>query len=338
MKKISAIVAGLLLFFACTSVVYAESVSMACKEDFDELEFVWNESYLNGTYDSYQERLAAISSAIIPDDTYQYMLAEALFYKYYASSFIDMPENKALDESLSTTIEYCASIENEYPVLRTVRELFKLLQKTAPFKNTTPQIVVNDEALERPVDVSMLPDASSGRLLMLRTLAEVEAMSQRLKIATEARGGEVQMKLKDSAYMSVMEKPAMVYVIMHEPVYADLRNALEQSRPEPSSDHLNDDDHEEISYGPYADAFYKLESLIGRCEGCAVIDGIPLSSILSEEAWTAIMLYHTDPFAVLCLNETALDKLNAELEFIADKCVLYVERINSLPEKREGSL
>lgn len=333
MKK-ATVLAAVLLVSIFTSVLTAESVPMIGMDDFDFLETVWEESYQAGDYTAYQERLAAVSDSVIPDDLYQYMLAEALFYKYYASSFIEMPENDTLDASLAHTIEYCLSIENEYPVLRTVAELFRSIQQTAPFKNTTPAISFNEDAAGRPVDEAMLPDASAGRLLMLRTLAEVDAMSQRLKIASESRGGEVQMKLKSSAYMSVMEKPAMVFVIMNEPLYADLRAALEQSGPD--AEEMSDGDA--ISFGSAADAFYKLESLIGTCEQIATVKGIRLESVLSEEAWTAMRLYHTDPFAVLCLNETALSKLNQELEFLADRCHLFIDRINRLPEKREGSL
>lgn len=328
MKKKFSILAVLALAAVMSMQLSAETVSMADRDDFEELEAVWNEAWNADSYYTYQDKLIEVSNSIIPDELYQYMLGEALFYKYYASSFIEMPENETLDECLQTTIEYCASIENEYPVLRTVTELFRSLQSAAPFKNTTPAVFFNEDAAERPVETAMLPDASSGRLLMLRTLAEVEAMSQRLHLASESRGGEVLLKFSKDAYLNVMEKPAMVYVISHEPLYAELKEVLERSS----------DDVETDSFGPAADAFYRLESLIAQCEEIAAVHGIPLSSVLSEEAWTAMMLYHTDPFAVLSLNETALDRLNLELEFVADKCLPYVERINALPEKREGAL
>ena len=336
MKKI--LKTALLLAFICTSFVNAETISMSGKEDFDYLETVWWESYQEGNYEPYQEYLAAIASSVISDDSYQYMLAEALFYKYYASSFITMPENEELDASLEQTIAYCVSIEESYPVLRTVVELFRSLQQTAPFKNTTPAIVLDGEPEIRPVKVSMLPDASDSRLLMLRTLAEVEAMSQRLKIASESRGGEVQMKLKDTAYMSVMEKPAMVYVINHEPLYTELKKALDESAVDFEPAPGEEDDWEPVSFGSYADAFYEFESLVKHCQGLCTITGIDASALLSEEAYKAMLLYDSDPFAVLCLNEDALEQLNLELKFFTERCLMFVERINRLPEKREGSL
>lgn len=327
MKK-KVLISAVLLVAVFTALLPAESLSMAGKDDFDELVSLWDEARETSSYEAYQDKLIQLANSIIPDDSYQFMLGEALFYKYFASSYIEMPENDALDASLLATIEYCSTIEQEFPVLRTVFELFRSLQQSAPFKNVTPEVYVNEDLPERQVEAGMLPDAAAGRMLMLRTLAEVEAMSTRFKLATESRGGEVLLKFSRDAYLNVMEKPAMVFVIQNEPLYAELREVLERS-----SDGVEAD-----SFGAAADAFYKLEGLIAQCEGIAAAKGIPLQGVLSEEAWKVMMLYHTDPFAVLSLNETALNRLNAELEYVADKSLLYADRINALPEKREGSL
>ncbi len=237
-----------------------------------------------------------------------------------------MPENEELDASLDSTIEYCISIENDYPVLRTVFELFRSITESAPYSHLAEKPVFKTETAPRQTEESMMPDANDGRILMLRTLSEVEAMNQRLIKAAESRGGDVVLKFSKEAYINVMEKPAMVYVINHEPLYAELQEVLVRSS----------DDVDTSTFGAAADAFYTLESLIGQCESISAQRGIPLSKILSEEAWTAMMLYHTDPFAVLSLNETALTRLNSELQYIAEKSLLYADRINQLPEKRES--
>lgn len=329
MKEKGKLFAAVLLFvIAGMTAVNAETIETASRSDFDDLQTLWSEAYSNNTYETYQEKLCQTAKSLIPDELCPYMLAEALFYRYYASSFIDMPENEALDDSLSAIIEYCSTIEDKLPVLRTIFELFRSVQKTAPFRNLSAAVFFDENAIERPVEEDMLPDASSGRLLMLRTLAEVEAMSQRFRKATESRGGDVLLKFSKEAYLSVMEKPAMVYVITHEPVYAELNDVLNRSSADVDAN----------SFGETADAFYTFENLVAGCEEIASVKGIPLSDVLSEEAWTAIMLYHTDPFAVLSLNASALNRLNTELDFIAQNALMYVQRINELPEKREGSL
>lgn len=325
MKK-RVFVSAMLLLAVCT-VLSAETISVAGSSDFDELTALWSKARESDSYTDYQDKLVSISQSVIPDELYQYMLGEALFYKYYACSFIKMPENEELDASLTSTIEYCSTVESEYPVLRTVFELFRSLQKTAPFRNLTVTVYTPEMITERPVEAEMLPDAAAGRMLMLRTLAEVEAMSQRFKLASESRGGEVLLKFSKEAFMNVMEKPAMVYVIKNEPLYAELKDVLERSS----------DDVETETYGAVADAFYRFEDLVEQCEYIASVKGIPLSEVLSEEAWTAMMLYHTDPFAILSLNETALSRLNDELSYVAEKTMQYADRINELAEKRDGS-
>lgn len=322
--KIRRYLAVLLILIAGCTVLPAETLATASKSDFDALTSLWDEAWNSNSYQQYQDKLVEIANSVIPEELYQYILGEALFYRYFASSCIDMPENEALTASMDSTIEYCISVEKEYPVLRTVFEIFRSLTKTAPFSSLSKEHIFLET--ERHVEDAMMPDAAEGRLLMLRTLAEVEAMNQRLIKASESRGGDVVLKFSKEAYLNVMEKPAMIYVITNEPVYSDLRDVLERS-----SDGVDTD-----SYGSYADAFYKLEDLISQCENIASTKGIPLSDVLSEEAWTAMMLYHTDPFAVLSLNETSLNRLNAELEFAAEKIMLYVERINKLPSKRES--
>lgn len=326
MKK-KVLVSAVLLIAAALTVLPAETLTFAERADFDDLTALWSEARETGSYTAYQDKLVEASNSVIPDDLYQYMLGEALFYKYYASSFIELPENEELDASLTSTVEYCSSLEADNSVLRTVFELFRSIQKTAPFKNLTGEVFQAENIKERPVEAAMLPDAASGRLLMLRTLSEVEAMSQRLKLASESRGGEVLLKFSKEAFLNVMEKPAMVFVISHEPVYAELRDVLERSS----------DGVVVSSYGGIADAFYAFENLVAQCEDIASVKGIPLGDILSEEAWTAMRMYHTDPFAVLSLNEAALSKLNLELEFVAEKSLQYIDRINELAQKREGS-
>ncbi len=322
--KIRRFLSVLLIITAGCALLPAETLSTATKNDFDALTSLWDDAWNSNSYYQYQDKLIEISNSVIPDDLYQYILGEALFYEYFAKSYIEMPENEALDASLSSTIEYCISVEKDYPVLRTVYEIFRSLTKSAPFSSLSKESIFSDT--ERPVEDAMMPDAAAGRLLMLRTLAEVEAMNQRLLKASESRGGDVVLKFSKDAYLNVMEKPAMIYVITNEPVYADLRDVLDRS-----SDGVDTD-----SFGSYADAFYRLEDLIEQCENIASTKGIPLADVLSEEAWTAMMLYHTDPFAVLSLNETSLNRLNDELEFAAEKIMLYIERINKLPAKRES--
>lgn len=326
-EKVKLFTAILLFIAAGCSALSAETLATASRSDFDDIVTLWTEAYTADSYENYQQKLCGTANSIIPDELGATMLAEALFYKYYASSFIAMPENEALDNSLSAVIDYSSTLEDENPALRTVFELFRSIQKTAPFKNLSTKVFIGENAGKRPVEEGMLPDADAGRMLMLRTLAEVEAMSQRFKKASESRGGDVLLKFSKEAYLNVMEKPAMVFVINNEPVYAGLRDVLERS-----SDGVEAD-----TFGSAADAFYQLESLIALCENIASIHGIPLSEVLSEEAWTAMMLYHTDPFAVLSLNETALNRLNSELAFIAQFAVPYIERINALPVKREGT-
>lgn len=327
-KKIRKTLAVLSLLLAAAVLLPAESITTASKDDFNALASIWSDAHDSGEYEAYQEKLIELSQFLIPDDLYQYMLGEAMFYRYYACSFIDMPENEVLDVSLDETIAYCRSIESGYPVLKTVYDLFSSLQKTEPFKNMTPEIVINGSERETAADSMLLPDAQQGRMLMLRTLAEVDAMNKRYRLVAESKGGSVPLKFTRDAYLNVMEKPAVYYVITHEPVYAGLKEVLE----------ISSKDVEAESYGAAADAFYRFEELVSVCEEIAASRGVPLSEILSEEAWTAMMLYHTDPFAVLTLSEKALELINPELEFIAEKCLPYVERINSLPEKREGSL
>lgn len=326
MKRKTRLCIAAMMLIISMSMLPADTLSTASESDFDNLTSLWNTAWETGSYDQYQAALADISASIIPDDLYQFILGESLFYRYFASSFIDMPENSGLDASLDATISYCISVENEYPVLRTVFELFRSLTKSAPYSNLANETVFSTPASERPVEEEMMPDAASGRLLMLRTLAEVEAMNQRLIKAAESRGGDVVLKFSSDAFLNVMEKPAMIYVITHEPVYANLRDVLERSSA----------DVDVASYGAQADAFYRLEENIVRCEEIASSQGIPLSAVLSEEAWTAMMLYHTDPFAVLCLNETALNRLNNELGYVGETSMRYIERINQLPEKRES--
>lgn len=324
MKGKTRLCAAVMLLVIGVAMLPAESLSTASKSDFENLTSLWDTAWETNSYEVYQEKLIETANSIIPDDLYQFMLGEALFYRYFAKTYIDMPENEELDASLESTIRYCVSIEDEYPVLRTVFEIFRSLTKSAPYGQLSKEEIFSEPAPERQVETAMMPDPAAGRLLMLRTLAEVEAMNQRLSKAAESRGGDVVLKFSKDAYLNVMEKPAMIYVITREPVYADLRDVLDRSSA----------DLDVTSFGATADAFYKLEGLIAQCEEIAAVKGVPLSAILSEEAWTAMMFYHTDPFAVLSLNESALSRLNLELEFVAEKCLLYVERINLLPEKR----
>lgn len=317
--------AVLLLVFAGVTMLPAESLSTASRSDFDNLTSLWETAWETNSYEQYQEKIIELSNSIIPDELYQYMLGEALFYRF-ASVYIDMPENTELEESLDSTISYCVSMEKEYPVLRTVFEIFRSLTKSAPFSRLSKESVFSEPRATRPVEEAMMPDAAAGRLLMLRTLAEVEAMNQRLIKAAESRGGDVMLKFSKDAYLNVMEKPAMIFVIRNEPVYSDLSEVLERS-----SDGISTD-----SFGAAADAFYLFEELVAQCEEIAASKGIPLSEVLSEEAWTAMMFYRTDPFAVLSLNEAALNRLNLELQFVAEKSLQYVDRINQLPVKRES--
>lgn len=326
MKKIRKCVTILLILTAGICMLSAEVYTTASISDFEELASLWNEARAENEYSRYQEKFASVTDSVIPDNLYQYMLGEALFYEYFAKTYVEFPENEALDDSLISTIEYCVSVQDEYPAVRTVLEIFRSLTHTAPFSMLSDEPVFAEPLEPRPVEESMLPSADTGRLLMLRTLAEVEAMNQRLLQATETRGADVLLKFSSEAFLNVMEKPAMIYVIRNEPVYADLLDVLERSSAGVDVD----------SYGPVADAFYLFEQLVVQCEEIAASKGLPLSDVLSEEAWTAMMLYHTDPFAVLSLNETAFDILNGELQFVAEKSLEYVDRINGLPEKRES--
>ena len=301
--------------FAQTSTTSASSNSqyVISMDDIDAVVSLWNDAVKNDEYQYYIEKIIQMTSAEIKQELYPFMLSELVFFRYFAPRCSSMPVFSELNKKADELIETFLAFEKDSPETFIAHKLFEVVSRLYGNDDEVP--AAENRVYRRTVE---LPDSAVVRKKLLDTISDAEAMYLRFSTMLSKQTGNVALRFSGDAYTKTMNNPALVYVIINEPTFALLKEALEKS--DNMTDNLNLEDDAALYYNFVCD-IAAAKSLFSKW-------GVPINSVLPEDISSLFIIADTEPFLLTCLDIDVMKKASGIASYLACCGDMYISRIN----------
>ena len=320
MKRAGYIGFMLILFAAilCTPLFAQSSTTtnsqyVVSMDDFDAAVSLWNDAVQKDEYQHYLEKIIQMTSAEIEQEYYPFMLSELVFFRYFAPHCSSMPVFSELNKKADELIQTFLAFEKDSPETFIAHKLFEVVSRLYGNDDEVPP--AENKVYKRTVE---LPDSAIVRKNLLDTISEAEAMYLRFSTMLAKQSGNVVLRFSGDAYTKTMNNPALVYVIVNEPTFGLLKEALEKSDNMTDSLILEDD----------AALYYNFVCNIAIAKTLFAKWGVPINSVLPEDISSLFIIADTEPFLLTCLDIDVMKKASGIASYLAACGDMYISRIN----------
>ena len=320
MKRAGYIGFMLILFAAilCTPLFAQSSTTTSSQyvvsmDDFDAAVSLWNDAVQKDEYQHYLEKIIQMTSAEIEQEYYPFMLSELVFFRYFAPRCSSMPVFSELNKKADELIQTFLAFEKDSPETFIAHKLFEVVSRLYGNDDEVPP--AENKVYKRTVE---LPDSAIVRKNLLDTISEAEAMYLRFSTMLAKQSGNVALRFSGDAYTKTMNNPALVYVIVNEPTFGLLKEALEKSDNMTDSLILEDD----------AALYYNFVCNIAIAKTLFAKWGVPINSVLPEDISSLFIIADTEPFLLTCLDIDVMKKASGIASYLAASGDMYISRIN----------
>jgi len=282
-------------------------------DDFDAAVSLWNDSVKNDEYQHYVEKIYQMTSAEVEQDCYPFMLSEMLFFRYFAPACSTMPVFNEMNKKADELIQTFLAFEKDSPETFIAHKLFEVVSRL--YGNASEVPAAENKVYRRTVE---LPDEATERKKLLSTINDAEAMYLRFSTMLSKQTGNVALRFSGDAYTKTMNNPSLVYVILNEPTFGLLKDALEKSDTMTDSLALEND----------VAIYYNLVCDIAAAKALFAKWGVPANYVLPEDISTLFIIADTDPFLLTCLDIEVMKKVSKIASYLANCGDMYISRIN----------
>lgn len=282
-------------------------------DDFDAAVSLWNDAVEKDEYQHYLEKIIQMTSAEVEQECYPFMLSEMLFFRYFAPSCSSMPVFSEMNRKADELIQTFLAFEKDSPETFIAHKLFEAVSRLYGNNDEIP--AAENKVYRRTVE---LPDEAAERKKLISTISDAEAMYLRFSTMLSKQTGNVAVRFSGDAYTKAMNNPALVYVILNEPTFGLLKEALEKSDKMTDSLALDDD----------ASLYYNFVCDIAAAKTLFAKWGVPANSVLPEDISTLFIIADTDPFMLTCLDIDVMKRVSKIASYLANCGDMYISRIN----------